>query len=392
MKLFDGEKISIETFPLYVKISDEEINEKYSSGELRVVTEQARYPLSTVAELFKNKDKYNDLQDYQRGYVWNDEKRSKLIESFIINIPIPPIFLYEYKYSKYEILDGKQRISAIVDFYDDKYALTGLEEWNCLNGRVYSKLPEKIKEGLDRRYLSSMILLNESTSNGRNVDELIRMVFERLNTGGVSLSAQESRNALLGGKFNDMCKRLAENEVFNKSWNFKSKKYYNQYNLFGEKIENEYNYYSSLIDNSEIILRFFAYRQLPENDYDLNLTKYLDLYLKSANCFSEMLIAKLEQLYIDTLNFAYELFEGKPFRIRATGIPTLLIYDPLMQVLSNLLEYKDKIIDNKRVICNEIYKLFKDKRNVFNGKITHKAMIRERIAILMEFFGNYYEK
>ena len=97
--------------------------------------------------------------DFQRRRRWNNEKKSKLIESFIMNVPIPPIFLYENDFSHYEVMDGLQRLTTIYDFYTDKFELEGLQLWRELNGRTYSSLPEKVKKGIDRRYLSSIILL-----------------------------------------------------------------------------------------------------------------------------------------------------------------------------------------------------------------------------------------
>ena len=117
--------------------TDEEINEKYLKGEVRIVTEQARYPLSTIKDMFNGKD-YILNPDFQRRLRWDRIKQSKLIESFIINVPIPPIFLYEKDYSVYEVMDGLQRITAIKEFYEDKYALEGLEIWPELNSKKYS--------------------------------------------------------------------------------------------------------------------------------------------------------------------------------------------------------------------------------------------------------------
>ena len=144
--------------------TDEEINEKYLRGEVRIVTEQARYPLSTIKDMFNGKD-YILTPDFQRRLRWDSVKQSKLIESFIINVPIPPIFLYEKEYSVYEVMDGLQRITAIKEFYEDKYALGGLEIWPELNGKKYSTLPEQVRKGIDRRYISSIILLSVASTS-----------------------------------------------------------------------------------------------------------------------------------------------------------------------------------------------------------------------------------
>jgi hypothetical protein len=137
-------------------ITDREINALYGSGEARIVTEQARYPLPAIPDMVDSND-YDLNPEFQRRHRWNDLRRSRLIESFIINVPIPPIFLYEDRYGHYEVMDGLQRLTAIRDFYRGGFALEGLEEWPSINGRHYSELPDKIRKGVDRRYLSSII-------------------------------------------------------------------------------------------------------------------------------------------------------------------------------------------------------------------------------------------
>ena len=136
--------------------SEKEIIEKYRTGQFRIVTEQARYPLAKLREIF---EQYNLYPEYQRRRVWDKKRKSRLIESFIINVPIPPVFLYEYDFSEYEVMDGLQRITAIIDFFDNKYELEGLELWSELNGKCYNDLPDEIKRGIERRYLSAIILL-----------------------------------------------------------------------------------------------------------------------------------------------------------------------------------------------------------------------------------------
>ncbi|MHC5739611.1 DUF262 domain-containing protein [Nostoc sp.] len=94
-----------------VSLSDDEINEKYNKGEIRIVTEQARYPLDSIEVMLDSK-KYILNPEYQRRKRWDNARKSRLIESFIMNVPIPPIFLYEVDYSIYEVMDGLQRLTA----------------------------------------------------------------------------------------------------------------------------------------------------------------------------------------------------------------------------------------------------------------------------------------
>src|SRR5579871_6749829 len=120
-QFLDGEELSFtEQQATGSVISDAAINEKYVRGEIRIVTEQARYPLNTIKAMVENPS-YKLSPEYQRRHRWSVEQKSRLIESLIINVPLPPVFLYEYGYSKYEVMDGLQRLSAIHEFYSNRF-------------------------------------------------------------------------------------------------------------------------------------------------------------------------------------------------------------------------------------------------------------------------------
>lgn len=197
---------------------DREINERYTRGEGRIVIETNREKLPGFIEAMK-KPNYMDLRPfYQRRPRWDPKKQSLLIELFIMNIPVPPIFLYEKEFNSYEVMDGQQRLTALKEFYDNNLKLTGLEMWPELNGRLYRTLPDKLQAGIDRRSITSIVLLKESTADEDEALFLRETVFERLNTGGVALERQEIRNALYRTDFNDLLLKLSRLDVFRKAW------------------------------------------------------------------------------------------------------------------------------------------------------------------------------
>ena len=138
MDLFRNEKLNFTHSdpPDADQKSDAQINDKYVKGDVRIVTEQARYPLTAIVPMVESDD-YELVPQYQRRPRWNTHKKSRLIESFIMNVPIPPIFLYEDRFGHYQVMDGLQRLTAIYEFYTDKLVLDGLGEWAELNGRQY---------------------------------------------------------------------------------------------------------------------------------------------------------------------------------------------------------------------------------------------------------------
>jgi hypothetical protein len=125
-----------------------EIERKFSQTAFRLTQERNDFLLPQILDFVQNKKWVNLRPDYQRRLVWDDTKRSLFIESLLLNVPVPPVFLYEWELSRYEVVDGQQRLNSVVDFYQNAFSLKGLEKWSELNGLRYRGLPETIKRGL----------------------------------------------------------------------------------------------------------------------------------------------------------------------------------------------------------------------------------------------------
>jgi hypothetical protein len=120
-------------------------------------------------------------------------------------------------------MDGQQRLLTIREFLSNQFRLSSLSVLAPLNGRTYVQLPSRTKRTLDRASLSAIVLLKESRASLRDahssrVLELKKFVFERLNTGGKQLNAQEIRKAIYSGRFNDVIIRLTRNPLFTNIW------------------------------------------------------------------------------------------------------------------------------------------------------------------------------
>lgn len=398
MKLLPDENFEVTQIPQKNDyLSDAEINEKYSKGEIRIITEQARYPLDSIVSMLDS-GKYDLNPEYQRRKRWDVKQQSKLIESFIINVPIPPIFIYEVSYAQYEVMDGLQRLTAIYDFYKNKYSLEGLEEWSELNGRKYLELPKSVREGIDRRYLSSIVLLNETAKDPEIANSLKQMVFGRLNSGGDKLEPQETRNALYMGKFNDLCIKLSLDNNFRKIWNYKL------VDLENGIIKNEENLledesYRKMAD-VEMVLRYFAFRHLESLSNAPSQEKFLDKFLNRANKYSEEVLNGLERIFLETCSLIYEVFEKAAFYmppgIQQRDTPTKTMYDPMMQVMSEYITERNLVVENKSKIRDLLYrdinKATYRTRNkdipLFDGKYSSKPIIEKR----MEYIRNVIEE
>ncbi len=189
--------------------------------------------------------------EYQRHFVWDVSRQSALIESLLLGIPIPSLFMATNKDSSWEVIDGLQRLTTILNFIGDeeeldktgishkKLKLAGLEKLDSMNGVEYSDLPMSMQFMLQMRPLRITVLNDRSDFNVRYD------LFERLNTGGVTLHEQEIRNCIFIGEFNDFIKELSLNQNFQSVVKMTA------------KAERSGSY-------EELVLRFFAYYENSE--------------------------------------------------------------------------------------------------------------------------------
>jgi hypothetical protein len=215
---------------------DDRVVEKYQKAQESLVLQTVDLSLSSISDMVRG-GAIDIAPSYQRRERWAPEKQSALIESFLLNIPIPPVYLSEDEYGLYSVIDGKQRITAIHSFLTGILTLRGLEELPELNGRTFQKIPIALQRALSvRPYLRAITLLKQSDP------DLKYEVFTRLNTGGERLEAQELRNVAFRGPLNDLIYDLAGNRFLRQ-----------QLKITSEKSAA----YTSMLD-AEYVLRFFT--------------------------------------------------------------------------------------------------------------------------------------
>ncbi len=215
----------------------------------QVFTEKKDFPLSTLREMVDDGDIIPN-PEYQRDYVYTDKQASKLVESVLMGIPIPTIYLCVEEDNTYSVIDGQQRITSLIRYLKNEYALNGLQELNELNGKYYKDLPKDIQKKLKSSSLSTISLLKQST-------DLKYEIFARLNQGAVKLNPQELRNCIYRGSFNKMLDDIAATNP-------------HLHNLFHDD-NNRKSY-------QERILRFFAL---------MNYQNYQSSMLKTMNSYME---------------------------------------------------------------------------------------------------------
>jgi hypothetical protein len=231
----------------------------------RVVFQAIDYHLGSLADQAVSGDL--DLQpQYQRRLRWSPDRKSRLIESCLMNVPIPPIFLSEEKDGTYAVIDGKQRITAITDFLRHGMPLTGLKFYSHLNGKTVEELPEA-----DRKFVSNRIALRAIIVLEQSPPEIRLETFQRLNTGGIQLNAQEIRNIAFRGPLNDLIMELSEVPKFHDLLKIKDPK--------TSAIHQQ-------MRDAELVLRFLAFRTSWKS-FDGSIKRHMDTFMAQNQAMNE---------------------------------------------------------------------------------------------------------
>ncbi len=152
---------------------------------------------------------------FQRRRVWDDCRASRLIESVLLEVPLPVFYLAENDDGTQEVIDGQQRLYAFFRFLDNEYPLTGLRELPQLNGKRYRDLEPEEQKHIRNYAIRTVVFKKESDENLRF------QIFERLNTGAVPLNAQELRNCIYRGPYNDLLHELSQDPDYMEIMGFK---------------------------------------------------------------------------------------------------------------------------------------------------------------------------
>lgn len=156
---------------------NKEIAERYAYGEDRLLQESGRINLLQLREMIKNNRDLFNLGDTRND--WDDTKKSRLIESFIMNLPVPPLIFSEAEYHKYLVLDGRQRIKTIANYLDGKFALKGLEIV-YFKGYKYDDLPTRVQRILSNCSITYInVASNIANLNPEEISTFLEYVADR---------------------------------------------------------------------------------------------------------------------------------------------------------------------------------------------------------------------
>ena len=343
--------------------------------------------------------------DFQRNEVWDSERKSQLIESLLLKIPIPMFYISSDEKSNWTVVDGLQRISTLRDFVlgkqyvdnpqtnaskkGDGFKLHGLEFWNDLENSTLNSLPTNLQNRILETTFTFTII------NPGTPEEVKRNVFKRLNTGGMPLSSQEIRNALYTGKSTALLNTLAGLNAF--------------------KLATSGSIHTDRMEDKELILRFISFLIRDYKFYNKTVTS--DTWLSDTmiilNSMPELdsreLIKRIDSgkinkesikviredevidLFKKSMSRCHEIFENHAFRKSYAGLRRSPINKSLFETWSNLLarlsdEEFNILLSNKKEFLNAYKPLLDDTEFIIS--ISRDSMKHTSVKLRFDKLNN----
>lgn len=272
------------------------ILKQFFDAQDSLVIQAADLSLGSLAQMVDTKA-IDTEPKYQRRHRWPPEKQSALIESFLLNIPVPPIYLAEDRLGRYSVVDGKQRLTAIADFIGDKLLLTSLESMTDVEGLKFSQLPDELQNALTiRPYLRVITILKQSSP-------LLKYeVFIRLNRGGESMEPQELRNVAFRGDMNDLIYTLSSTTFLRTQL----------------KIDGPKSSAYQLMADAELVLRFMALRGRWQA-FSGGLRGAMDTFMADNDLVTEQELSAYRVSFLRALSACERLWGRNAFRRPSGG-------------------------------------------------------------------------
>jgi hypothetical protein len=345
----------------FEKIPSEKDDIYEDTANYEIVTYGADYTLSVYFEKMSKGEV--TTPGFQRRYVWNIYQASSLIESFLLGLPVPGIFLAkDKKTGNLLVIDGQQRLVTCYSFRKGKFptkneifSLKGVKsKWE---GKTYSTLDPADRKRFDDSVLRATIIQQIHPEDNTSIYH----IFKRLNTGGTALSNQEIRNCIFQGKLNDLLIELN----LHQTWRF----------LLSNKDVNLRR------KDEELILRFFAlYYNL--DSYHKPMNEFLSIFMDMNQNPNDTKIDEMRNLFIDTITTIQINIGSRGFKPKS--ILNSAAFDAIMYTVA---KYKNQLKENWGSYLED---LFKDPD--FSYAINQGTTDSENIALRMRATKKYFVK
>jgi len=333
-----------------VILEEEDLSEPLDlQGDRRLLTQPYDYSIQQlIDELSRGKIRL-DIE-YQRQYVWDDGKASRLVESLLLNVPIPVCYFAEDDDFNFEVIDGLQRITSLNRYFKNEFALTGVTVLVEVQGKKYSDLAPRDQRRLASRTIRCVAITADSHP------DIKFDVFERLNTNVAVLTAQEIRNCVYRGPFNASLKELG--------------KYAPLQDLAGSSGRRR-------MVGEELVLRFLALHDRLV-DYRPPLRQFLNRYMRER--LGTPLTPTESELFIGCVGLALDVFGSNAFKVPdRTGTVHNTVNKALFDAVMISIAYSDQgeIRDRKSQMENLVPTLLRDDN--FRASLGRATADRKRV-------------
>lgn len=304
--------VSVEQEQLYEKDEEAKITELFDPRDVDIVSKPM--VISNIVDQLKYGDIVLD-PDFQRNPdLWNAVKQSRLIESLIINIPLPTFYFELCEDDRYVVVDGLQRLYAMKQFMaleetnKNRLRLKGLEYLRDFEGCLFEELPPKIQRRIKSQDVMAYII------RPKTPDNVTISIFTRINTGGLMLEPAEIRNSVYRGQAAELLKELAHGEAFVKATR--------------NKIP------SLRMLDREFVNRFLAFYLLGVNQYNGNLEEFMNTVMSILKCAEKDVLDQCRTDFTRSMVCARELFGDYAFRRKRTDGTYAALNRPLFEAVS----------------------------------------------------------
>ncbi len=300
------------------------------------------------------------IPQFQRNYVWNKNQASRFIESLLLGLPVPGIFLSKDDDRKLVVIDGQQRLRSLEYFYKGLFDKKVFELDKVVRrfvGKTYDSLEEPDRRQLDDSVIHATIVQQVEPDD----DSSIYHIFERLNTGGTKLNPQEIRASIYAGPFNDLLVELNRDGKWREVFGVVSRRGKDQ----------------------ELILRFLAlYHDLEE--YRRPLNEFLNSFMRKHRRSKPEELSEFHDLFLSTISIVYTALGDSAFR--PEGTLNAAVFD---SVMLGIAKNREVLASRPEVVRQTYEELLKNEDFIksYTRATTDNESLRKRISLATEAFA-----
>lgn len=269
--------------------------------------------------------------EFQRENVWYRDRKSELIESVLMGLPLPIFYFNQDKYGNLIVVDGRQRLSALFSYMDDEFALRKLRILPEENDKKFSQLSPLLQGRIEDFQIQSHVIMPPTP------DRIKFDIFDRVNRGGVSLNKQEMRNALYQGEATRLLKRLIKSDEF--------------INATGGAFLNEKRMKDKYLLTRFITFLLYDSQKIRDEKgepyrYKKDIDEFLGKGMETLNRMDHEEIHEIEQIVLQTLNKSYFYLGGDAFRLmrgeRRSPI-NMNVFETVMYIMRSIPENREQL-------------------------------------------------